>query len=252
MREDDLPAPEIAESVLDLIGNTPLVKLRPPRPRPALHHSSPSSRPPTPAARPRTAPPLAMIDAAERDGLLQPGRHHRGADVGQHRRGPRHRGRPARLPLRLRDDRQGRPREGRPAAGLRRRGRRLPGGRAARPPRPATTRPPSGSCGRSPGAFRPNQYANPANPLAHEQTTGPEIWRQTAGRVTHFVAGVGTGGTITGVGPLPQAGGTRTCRSSAPTPRARCTPAAPAGRTSPRAWARTSGPPPTTRRSSTG
>ena len=50
-----------------------------------------------------------------------------------------------------------------------------------------------------PGAFRPNQYANPANPLAHEETTGPEIWRQTAGRITHFVAGAGNGGTITGV-----------------------------------------------------
>jgi cystathionine beta-synthase len=49
-----------------------------------------------------------------------------------------------------------------------------------------------------PGAFRPNQYANPANPAAHERTTGPEIWRQTAGRVTHFVAGAGTCGTITG------------------------------------------------------
>jgi cystathionine beta-synthase len=50
-----------------------------------------------------------------------------------------------------------------------------------------------------PGAFQPDQYHNAANPLAHEQTTGPEIWRQTAGRVTHFVAGIGTGGTITGV-----------------------------------------------------
>jgi cystathionine beta-synthase len=51
-----------------------------------------------------------------------------------------------------------------------------------------------------PGAFKPDQYHNSANPDAHEATTGPEIWRQTAGRVTHFVAGVGTGGTITGVG----------------------------------------------------
>ncbi|MET0146112.1 MAG: pyridoxal-phosphate dependent enzyme [Ilumatobacteraceae bacterium] len=48
-------------------------------------------------------------------------------------------------------------------------------------------------------AFRPNQYANPANPLAHERTTGPELWAQTAGRITHFVAGAGTCGSITGV-----------------------------------------------------
>jgi cystathionine beta-synthase len=48
-------------------------------------------------------------------------------------------------------------------------------------------------------AYRPNQYANSANPLAHERTTGPEIWEQTGGRITHFVAGAGTAGTITGV-----------------------------------------------------
>src|SRR5450631_3461621 len=51
-----------------------------------------------------------------------------------------------------------------------------------------------------PGAYQPNQYFNPANTAAHEATTGPEIWRQTDGHVTHFVAGMGTGGTITGVG----------------------------------------------------
>ena len=49
-----------------------------------------------------------------------------------------------------------------------------------------------------PGAFKPDQYWNMENTLAHERTTGPEIWQQTAGRITHFVASVGTGGTISG------------------------------------------------------
>jgi cystathionine beta-synthase len=51
-----------------------------------------------------------------------------------------------------------------------------------------------------PGAFKPNQYSNPNGPLSHYETTGPEIWADTDGKVTHFVAGVGTGGTISGVG----------------------------------------------------
>jgi cystathionine beta-synthase len=52
----------------------------------------------------------------------------------------------------------------------------------------------------TPGAWKPDQYANPANPEAHYLTTGPEIWRATEGHVTHFVAGLGTGGTISGTG----------------------------------------------------
>ena len=52
----------------------------------------------------------------------------------------------------------------------------------------------------TPNAFRPNQYHNPINPLAHYESTGPEIWDQTDGTITHFVAGAGTGGTLSGIG----------------------------------------------------
>lgn len=51
-----------------------------------------------------------------------------------------------------------------------------------------------------PGAWKPDQYSNPANPRSHYEQTGPELWSQTEGKITHFVAGVGTGGTISGVG----------------------------------------------------
>lgn len=69
---------------------------------------------------------------------------------------------------------------------------------------------------RTPGAWLADQYANPANPDTHETTTGPEIWAQTAGRITHLVAGAGTGGTLSGAGRFLHAAGNVTARSPSP------------------------------------
>ncbi|MGW3038924.1 cystathionine beta-synthase [Kitasatospora sp. NPDC001159] len=52
----------------------------------------------------------------------------------------------------------------------------------------------------TPNAWKPDQYSNPENPASHYHSTGPELWEQTEGKITHFVAGVGTGGTISGTG----------------------------------------------------
>ena len=101
--------------------------------------------------------------------------------------------------MRLRLPRQGQRGQAQRAQGVRRRGRRLPDRGRPGAPRLLLQRRPTGSSSQ-PGAWKPDQYSNPNNPRSHYETTGPEIWEQTEGRITHFVAGVGTGGTISGIG----------------------------------------------------
>jgi cystathionine beta-synthase len=187
----------IAESVIDLIGNTPLVRLK----RISELHDIPSvlamkMETTNPGGSSKDRPALEMILAAEREGLLRPG----GTIV--------------------------EPTSGNTGVGLAivaaQRGYkcvfvmtdkvapekvqflRAYGAEvvvcpvAVAPDDPQSYYMVAERLTRELEAYRPNQYANPNNPRAHELTTGPEIWRQTGGRITHFVAGAGTCGTITG------------------------------------------------------
>ncbi len=191
------PEPQIADSVLDLIGNTPLVKLgRLARDLPCTIVAKMETTNPGGSSKDR--PAVEMIDAAERDGLLKPGgtiveptsgNTGVGLAIVAAQRGYRcvfvmtDKVAPEKIDL------------------LRAYGSEVVVCPVAVPPEHPDSYYSTAErlVAEIPGAYRPNQYANPNNPLAHEKTTGPEIWRQTAGRVTHFVAGVGTGGTITGV-----------------------------------------------------
>jgi cystathionine beta-synthase len=195
---DEVPSqPQIADSLLDLVGNTPLVR---------LHTVTQGLRCTiaaklemvNPGGSVKDRPAVAMIDAAEREGLLQPGgtiveptsgNTGVGLAIVAAQRGYRcifvmtDKVAPEKVAL------------------LRAYGAEVvvcPV--AVEPDDPQSYYSVAERLVReTPGSFRPNQYDNEWNPWAHEQTTGPEIWRQTAGRITHFVAGVGTGGTITGV-----------------------------------------------------
>jgi cystathionine beta-synthase len=197
--EDFSAGPEIAESVLDLIGNTPLVKLG----RLARTHQlactlAAKLETTNPGGSSKDRPALEMVLAAERDGLLRPGgtiveptsgNTGVGLAIVAAQRGyhchfvTTDKVAPEKIDL------------------LRAYGAEVTVCPVAVPPdHPDSYYSTAERLVKEiPGAFRPNQYANPANPLSHEKTTGPEIWRQTAGRVTHFVAGAGTCGTITGV-----------------------------------------------------
>ena len=195
----DAGAPmEVADSLLDLIGHTPLIRLD--RVGRNLDcHLLAKLEFLNPGGSVKDRPALAMIEAAERDGLLRPG----GTIV--------------------------EPTSGNTGVGLAiaaaRKGYRcvfvMPdkislekvdllrayGAEVVICPTTVSPEHPDSYYSVSnriaaerPGAFKPDQYRNPNNPAAHERSTGPEIWRQTAGRITHFVAGIGTGGTISGVG----------------------------------------------------
>ena len=188
----------VHESLIELIGDTPLVRLkRVAEGLPAPVYAKVEYLNPGGSVKDRIA--LRMVDAAERDGLLQPG----GTIV--------------------------EPTSGNTGVGLalvaQQRGYhcvfvvpdkvstdkidvlRAYGARvevcptAVAPEHPDSYYNVSDRLAREiPGAWKPDQYSNPENPASHYHSTGPELWEQTDGRITHFVAGVGTGGTITGTG----------------------------------------------------
>jgi cystathionine beta-synthase len=189
---------EIHDSVLDLIGETPLVR---------LSRLDPAARTPivakveylNPGGSIKDRPALAMIEAAERDGLLKPGgtlveptsgNTGLGLAMAAALRGYR--------VIAVMPDKMSREK----IDTLRAFGAEVvvcP--TAVEPDSPESYyRVADRLTEEIDGAFQPNQYANQANPQAHYESTGPELWRQTAGRLTHFVVALGTGGTVTGVG----------------------------------------------------
>jgi len=189
---------EIAESVLDLVGNTPMVKLRrvgEGLPCPVVAKVEMVN----PGGSVKDRPAIAMIDAAERDGLLKPGgtiveptsgNTGVGLAIVAAQRGYKcifvmtDKVAPEKVDL------------------LRAYGSEVVVCSVAVPPEDPDSYYSTAArlVKETPGAYQPSQYHNPVNPQSHYETTGPEIWRQTDGQVTHFVAGAGTGGTISGIG----------------------------------------------------
>jgi cystathionine beta-synthase len=195
---DPGPAMDVSDNLIDLIGNTPLVRLN----RTGRHlrcHLLAKLEYLNPGGSVKDRPALAMIRAAEAEGLLR-----RGSTIVEPTSGntgvglamiAAQRGYSCifTMPDKIAEEKR---------QLLRAFGARVvvcP--TAVDPDHPESYYSVANRItAETPGAFQPNQYRNAANPSAHELTTGPEIWRQTAGRITHFVAGVGTGGTISGVG----------------------------------------------------
>jgi cystathionine beta-synthase len=190
------------ESVLDLVGDTPLVRVSR-----ITRDLGPPDRQPTLLAKMEMLNPggsvkdrigLPMIEAAERDGLLKPG-----GTIIEPTSGNTGHGLAIAAALKgyrcifVMADKQSAEKQ----ALLRAYGAEVvlcPTNVA--PESPESYYSVAARLARDiPGAFKPDQYWNMQNPAAHERTTGPELWEQTEGRITHFVASVGTGGTISGV-----------------------------------------------------
>jgi cystathionine beta-synthase len=189
---------EIHESALELIGETPLVR---------LSRLEPDLRTPlvakvefqNPGGSVKDRPALAMIEAAERDGVLRPG-----GTLVEPTSGNTGLGLAMVGALRgykviaVMPDKMSREK----IDTLRAFGAEVVVCPTAVPPDSPQSyyRVADRLAEEIDGAFQPNQYFNEANPSSHHRSTGPELWRQSGERVTHLVAGVGTGGTITGVG----------------------------------------------------
>src|SRR5215210_73520 len=192
------PTPDIRDSILDTVGDTPLVRLS--RLCPGLVTPIAAKVEvfnPGGSIKDRVA--LAMIEAAERDGRLRPGgtiveptsgNTGTGLAVAARLKGYR--------VIAVMPDKMSREK----IDLLRAYGAEVVIAPTAVPPDSPESyyKVAERLASEIPGAFQPNQYLNPANPAAHYATTGPELWEQSGGRITHLVAGVGTGGTITGIG----------------------------------------------------
>ncbi|HET9682008.1 MAG TPA: pyridoxal-phosphate dependent enzyme, partial [Candidatus Limnocylindrales bacterium] len=192
-----------AESILDLIGNTPLVRLTH-----VTRDLGPAERQPLILAKLESLNPggsvkdrigLPMIEAAERAGLLKPG-----GTIVEPTSGNTGHGLAIAAALKgyrcifVMADKQSPEKQ----ALLRAYGAEVvlcPTN--VEPESPESYYSVAARLARDiPGAFKPDQYWNLENPKAHERTTGPELWDQTEGRITHLIASAGTGGTISGIG----------------------------------------------------
>src|SRR5688572_3734289 len=194
---------EYAESILELMGNTPLVRLTR-----VTRDLGPQERQPLILAKLELLNPggsvkdrigLPMIEAAERDGLLKPG-----GTIIEPTSGNTGHGLAIAAALKgyrcifVMADKQSVEKQ----SLLRAYGAEVVLCPTNVPPEsPESYYSVAARLARDiPGAFKPDQYWNMNNPEAHERTTGPEIWEQTEGRMTHLVVATGTGGTLTGTG----------------------------------------------------